>query len=81
MPDQESTKQCEACMTEENANFWQGFAAALGTLARDHGCPGMAVDIMRLNGVSLEQLVEAGAMSFDLDPLRAEIASTTPSET
>lgn len=52
----------------ENDLFYQGFAVAVGTLARN-GYPSMARDIMLTNGVSLQQLRGAGADKFDLEPL------------
>jgi hypothetical protein len=59
-------------MLKEDWGFYQGFAAALGSLAREHGEPSVAVDIMRCNGVSLQDLKDAGVEEFDLKPLRTE---------
>lgn len=56
----------------QDDEFYQGFACALGTLARDYDRPSMAVHIMRSNGVTLSDLERAGAMDFDLKPLRKE---------
>lgn len=56
---------------ELNDLFYQGFAVAVGTLARN-GYPEMARDIMVTNGISLQQLRGAGAEDFDLEPLTHE---------
>jgi hypothetical protein len=55
-------------MSAEERSFYQGFAVAVGTLARN-GYPSMARDIMTCNGVTMEQLKEAGADKFDLGDL------------
>jgi hypothetical protein len=55
----------------KNKMFYQGFAVAVGTMARNgHG--GEAVGAMDSNGVSLSDLVSSGADNFDLDPIRQE---------
>jgi len=56
----------------ERKDFYCGAAAVLGTLARDHDQPSVAVDIMRSNGITLSDLQKAGADDFDLDYLRGE---------
>ena len=53
-------------MTECEKEFYRGFAIAIGSLARDHDQPTMAADIMRCNGVSLQDLKNANVESFDL---------------
>lgn len=60
-----------------NADFYCGFAAALGSLAREHGMPSVAVDIMNCNGVTLKDFENAKVDEFDLKPLRAEWQETT----
>jgi len=52
--------------------FYQGFAAAIGSLAREHDQPSMARDIMNCNGVTFKQLRDAGVEQFDLMPLANE---------
>lgn len=59
-------------MTECEKEFYRGFAVAVGSLARDHGQPSMAADIMRCNGVSLQDLKNADVESFDLASLTKE---------
>ena len=54
--------------------FLQGFGIAVGALARDHDRPSMAADIMRMNGITFADLVEAGTAEFDLKKLRSEFA-------
>lgn len=56
----------------ENAAFLQGFACALGSLAREHGEPSVAVDIMHINGITYDELKLAKADPFDLKPIRRE---------
>jgi len=51
-------------------SFWQGFAVAIGSLARDHDRPSMAVDIMRCNGITLKDLETCGIEVFDLKHIR-----------
>jgi hypothetical protein len=53
----------------ENDAFYQGFAVVAGSLARDHGQPSMARDIMQCNGVTLRRLRAAKVEPFDLGPL------------
>lgn len=55
-----------------DADFYQGFACAVGSLARDHMQPGMALDIMKINGVTISDLENAGADDFDLNLIREE---------
>ena len=62
----------KVAMSENDKSFYRGFAVAIGSLAREHGSPSMAVDIMESNGVTLRQLEEAGVEPFDLKPIRAE---------
>lgn len=56
----------------DTRDFYLGFGMAIGALARDHDQPGMAVDIMRSNGVSLKELEDAGVEAFDLEPIAKE---------
>lgn len=58
-----------------SADFYQGFAAAVSTLARTHNMPSVAVDVMDCNGVTLRDLFDARVEDFDLDPLRKEWAA------
>jgi hypothetical protein len=53
-----------------NEAFMQGFGVAIGSLARDHDQPSMAADIMRCNGIRLEDLENCGIQVFDLKPIR-----------
>ncbi len=50
--------------------FYQGYAAAIASLIRGHGESGMAVDIMKMQGVTLVDLVSAEADPFDLEPIQ-----------
>jgi len=59
-------------MRGNRRNFYLGFAAAVAAVARDHGKPAMAVDIMEMQGVRLKDFVDAGVVEFDLRPLRDE---------
>ncbi|MGA7793434.1 MAG: hypothetical protein WCA19_10375 [Candidatus Acidiferrales bacterium] len=59
-------------MTECEKEFYRGFAIAIGSLARDHDQPTMAADIMRCNGVSLQDLKNANVESFDLAAIAKE---------
>ena len=54
----------------EKKAFLQGFAVAVGSLVRDHDQPSMAVDIIRGNGVTLMDLENCGAETFDLKHIR-----------
>lgn len=59
-----ATKQDERgigklALSEEDKAFYQGFAVAVGTLARN-GYPSLAKDIMNCNGVTIERLKESG---------------------
>jgi hypothetical protein len=58
-------------MKEQDKQFYRGFGAAVGTLARN-GWPSQAADIMQTNGVTFKQLKESGVEEFDLKPLRTE---------
>jgi hypothetical protein len=58
-------------MSKSDASFYQGFACALACLARDHGRPAMARDIMVSCSITLKLLREAGTDDFDLQPLRS----------
>ncbi len=62
----------EAQTASVSRAFYHGFAAALGSLAREHDRPSMAIDIMRCNGVTLQNLKDAGVEQFDLAPLAKE---------
>lgn len=59
-----------------NKEFYLGMAVVLGAIARDHGLPSIAINIMKSNGVSFQALKNAGVEPFDLDPLRLEWYST-----
>lgn len=59
-------------MSASVKSFYQGFAIAIGSLAREHGEPAKAVDIMHCNGVTLAQLKQAGVAKFDLDAIEKE---------
>jgi hypothetical protein len=63
-------------MRNSNKAFYHGFAIAVASVARDHGLPSVAVDIMRCNGVSLQDLQDAGVEQFDLKPIRDEWYAT-----
>jgi len=52
-------------------SFYCGVALALGAVAR-HGQPAIAVDTMDQFGLSLADLIAAGAEEYDLAPLRDE---------
>lgn len=58
--------------------FYQGFGMAVAAVAREHGMPSVAVDIMNCNGVSLMELEDAGLEEFDLKPLREEWLDSQP---
>jgi hypothetical protein len=61
------------CLGEAmNKEFYFGCAVILSSLARDHGFPNMAIDIMHCNGITFDQLKQAGCEEFDLAPLRKE---------
>ena len=55
---------------EVQKSFLQGLAVAIGSLARDHDQPSMAVDIMRCNGLTLDDLQECGIEVFDMKSIR-----------
>ena len=59
-------------MNDKDKAFYHGCAIILGSLAREHGMPAMAVDIMNCNGITFKHLIDSGAQAFDLDPLREE---------
>lgn len=59
-------------MRAHDKTFYCGMAVALGSLAREHDQPSVAIDIMKCNGVSLKDLQDAGVEPFDLKPLRKE---------
>ena len=57
-------------MTDVERSFYHGFAIAVASLAREHGRPEQALDIMKCNGVTYQQLKQAGVEEFYLRPLR-----------
>lgn len=57
--------------SKSDADFLCGFAVAVAALARN-GYPSMAVDIMKTNGVDIEDLRKAKVERFDLTPLVRE---------
>lgn len=50
----------------ENDWFHRGFAVACAAVARDHDMPSVASDIMRINGITTEQLKAAGVDAADI---------------
>jgi hypothetical protein len=58
-------------LTKSQKEFYCGFALAIGTVIRG-GCESSGVDAMDSNGVTLEDLIAAGADLFDLEPISAE---------
>lgn len=60
-------------MTTEEKAFYQGAAVILGTLARTHDMPSLAVDIMKSNGITIGQLKDAEASGFDLAAIYKEM--------
>jgi hypothetical protein len=52
--------------------FLQGVACALGTLAKAHGEPGLACMILKDQGLTLTDLVNAGADRYDVQALSKE---------
>jgi hypothetical protein len=48
----------------------QGVAAALGTLARDHREPDLAVMVLDSLSLTFKDLEAAGADAYDLEPLQ-----------
>ena len=54
---------------DKDRAFNQGFAMAVGSLARDHNQPTTAGDIMRSHGISYNDLKKAGVEKFDLKAL------------
>lgn len=59
-------------MTKAEKEFYVGFAVAVASVAREHGSPSMARDIMVCNGVTMKNLRDADVADFDLEPLMAE---------
>lgn len=57
----------------EDAAFVLGFAACAAALAREHGEPSTAADLLRASGIGLRDLIAVGVEEFDLAPLRAEM--------
>jgi hypothetical protein len=49
----------------------QGIAAALATLAREHGEPDFAMMVLTSMDLSIPDLERAGADPYDLEPLKA----------
>lgn len=54
--------------SEQDA-FYKGYAAALAGLVRWHNEPTQAIDIARMEGVTLAQLKAAGVGEYDLGTL------------
>ena len=57
-------------MARDAAEFTRGFAAAVATLIRAFDQPGMAIEIVRSNGLSLADFQRADVEDFDLLPIR-----------
>ena len=57
-------------MSDDDRAFYHGVALALATLIRSYDQPSMAVDILKSNGISIEDLCDAKVDAFDLRPLR-----------
>lgn len=55
-------------------DFTQGFAAAVGAVARQFGRPGLAAEICRSYGLSVEDFERAGCDAFDLVEIRMALA-------
>lgn len=60
-------------MTREEKAFYQGAGIILGTLARTHDMPSVAVDIMHSNGITVDQLKEAEVCEYDLAVIYLEM--------
>lgn len=58
-------------MSAANRIFYQGFAVAIGSVARN-GRPESAVDAMHSNGIALSDLMASGCSDFDLKPIKDE---------
>ena len=55
-------------------DFYQGFAVAVGYVAREADRPSLAKDIMVSNGITLADLQAAGVEDYDLVPIREAMA-------
>lgn len=53
----------------EHDAWFQGYAAALAGLVRWHNEPTQAIDIARMEGVTLKHLKDAGVDNYDLGTL------------
>lgn len=53
--------------------FYRGFAAALGTLARDFGAPHQAAMIAHQNGLLLESFLAADTDAYDTQAFMTEL--------
>lgn len=61
-----------AARTTDDRDFLHGLAAGLGSLARDHDRPSMALNILTNLGVTVADLRRAKVDGFDLAPLARE---------
>ena len=60
--------------------FYQGYAAAIASMIRCHGESGMAIDIMQMQGVTLDDLKKADADPFDMEPIGKAWKESHPRE-
>lgn len=60
-------------LTPAEKAYYRGFAAALGSLAREFQEPGMAAHVAQANGVTLLMLRAAGVRGIDLDTFKEEL--------
>jgi len=58
---------------QEPAAWFQGFAAAIASLVREHEQPALAREIIQDNGLTLGEFIDAGVAPFDLTPVRDAI--------
>ena len=59
-------------MSPEDKAFIQGFAAAIGTLARGFGQPNLAKMIADENGFGLKDFKEAECEDYYIEPIKEE---------
>ena len=58
---------------QEPPAWFQGFAAAIASLVREHEQPALAREIIQDNGLTLGEFIDAGVVPFDLAPVREAI--------
>ena len=58
---------------QEPPAWFQGFAAAIASLVREHEQPALAREIIQDNGLTLGEFISAGVAPFDLAPVREAI--------